>query len=121
MNKGVDVRTESFENVTVLNRPMLFTCLRCDRDTLPKGMYMYEVRHDDECQGIPCEIAEHVLVNHWGTLITNKPVSLDSGVIGERPYRLLNEETDWNYEGTETTLKEYMKRCPPQREKEYVR
>ena len=38
--------TEKFEDVTVLGHPMLFTCLRVDRDTVPQGMYMYEVRHD---------------------------------------------------------------------------
>ena len=35
--------TEKFEDVTVLGHPMLFTCLRVDRDTVPQGMYMYEV------------------------------------------------------------------------------
>ena len=49
-----DIRDEIFEEVTVFGYPMLFTCLRCDRNTLPKGMFMYEVRHDDDCQGIPC-------------------------------------------------------------------
>ena len=113
--KGEDVRTTVFEDVSVFDRPMLFTCCRCDRSTLPKGMYMYEVRHDDDQQGIPCEIAEHILVNHWGTLITNKSIKLKSNGTGRRPYRLIDEETDWNYEGTATTLNEYMERCPPQR------
>ena len=31
--------TEKFEDVTVLGHPMLFTCLRVDRDTVPQGMY----------------------------------------------------------------------------------
>ena len=121
MNWRVDVRTEEFENVTVFGRPMLFTCARCDRTTLPKGMFLYEVRHDDEQQGIPCEIAKYIFVNHWGTLISNKPIALNSGCIGERQYRLIDEKTDWNYEGTTTTLTEYMERCPPQRERDYVR
>lgn len=49
--------TEKFEDVTVLGHPMLFTCLRVDRDTVPQGMYMYEVRHDDDQQGEPVQIA----------------------------------------------------------------
>lgn len=48
--------TEKFEDVTVLGHPMLFTCLRVDRDTVPQGMYMYEVRHDDDQQGEPVNI-----------------------------------------------------------------
>ncbi len=120
--RGEDIRTTNFEDVTVFDRPMLFTCLRCDRSTLPKGMYMYEVRHDDDQQGIPCEIADRILVNHWGTLITNRPIKMQAVQNGFRPYRLINEETDWNYEGTTTTLKEYMERCPPERkEREYER
>lgn len=63
--------TEKFEDVTVLGHPMLFTCLRVDRDTVPQGMYMYEVRHDDDQQGEPVQIANWIMVNHWGTLISN--------------------------------------------------
>ena len=66
---------------------------------------MYEVRHDDDQQGIPCEIAEHIFVNHWGTLISNRPIRLDRDTPNSKPYRLINEETDWNYEGTTSTLK----------------
>lgn len=68
--------TEKFEDVTVLGHPMLFTCLRVDRDTVPQGMYMYEVRHDDDQQGEPVQIANWIMVNHWGTLISNRPHSL---------------------------------------------
>lgn len=66
--------TEKFEDVTVLGHPMLFTCLRVDRDTVPQGMYMYEVRHDDDQQGEPVQIANWIMVNHWGTLISNRPI-----------------------------------------------
>ena len=53
--------TEKFEDVTVLGHPMLFTCLRVDRDTVPQGMYMYEVRHDDDQQGEPVQIANWIM------------------------------------------------------------
>lgn len=33
----VDARKERFELVEVLGHPMLFTCLRVDRSTVPKG------------------------------------------------------------------------------------
>ena len=36
---GIDATKETFESVTVLDKPMLFTCARIDRDTVPKGMY----------------------------------------------------------------------------------
>ena len=38
----VNAMTEKFEDVTVLGHPMLFTCARVDRDTVPKGLYVYK-------------------------------------------------------------------------------
>ena len=77
--------TEKFEDVTVLGHPMLFTCLRVDRDTVPQGMYMYEVRHDDDQQGEPVQIANWIMVNHWGTLISDRPIRLEPDWMGETP------------------------------------
>jgi hypothetical protein len=61
--------TEHYEEITVCGKPALFTSIRIKRDTIPDGLYAYDVRHDDECRGIPCEIAPFVMVNHWGTII----------------------------------------------------
>lgn len=105
--------TEKFEDVTVLGHPMLFTCLRVDRDTVPQGMYMYEVRHDDDQQGEPVQIANWIVVNHWGTLISNRPIRLEPRPDGRNAYRDIDPENDWNYEGTLTTVKEYMEKNPP--------
>ena len=63
--------TEHYEEITVCGKPALFTSIRIKRDTVPDGLYTYDVRHDDECRGIPCEIAPFVMVNHWGTIITD--------------------------------------------------
>ena len=114
----INVNEEKFENVTVFGQPMIFTCLRCDKATLPKGMYMYEVRHDDEGRGDPCEIADWIMVNHWGTVISNHPVKMAEELPSGKRYRLIDSETDWNYEGATATLAEYMKLHPPQKEKE---
>ena len=56
MRYPLDAMEETFEEVTVLDKPMLFTCARVDRSTVPKGMYLYEVRHDEEMRGDPCLI-----------------------------------------------------------------
>ena len=114
----VDVNTEVFEKITLFGQPMLFTNLRCDRETLPKGMYMYEVRHDDDGRGDPCEIANWIMVNHWGTLITNKPIRLEPSERISNAYRDIDPEEDWNYEGSVTTVKEYMEKNPPMVHKE---
>ena len=84
--------TEHYEEITVCGKPALFTSIRIKRDTIPDGLYVYDVRHDDECQGIPCEIAPFVMVNHWGTIILAEPLELpDDG------RRYIDEDTDWNY------------------------
>lgn len=102
-----DARTETFEDVTVLGIPMIFTCLRIDRKTVPDGLFMYEVRHDDDQQGMPVEIAKWVAVNHWGTLISKEEIVLESSPVVDNAYRML-DENDWNYEGTMSTLDEYI-------------
>ena len=55
---------ESFDTLALVSSG------RIQRESVPKGFYCYEVRHDDECMGIPCEISSHVLVNFWGTVIS---------------------------------------------------
>ena len=68
--------TERYEEITVCGKPALFTSIRIKRDTVPDGLYTYDVRHDDECRGIPCEIAPFVMVNRWGTIILAEPLEL---------------------------------------------
>ena len=84
--------TERYEEITVCGKPALFTSIRIKRNTVPDSLYAYDVRHDDECRGIPCEIAPFVMVNHWGTIILAEPLELpDDG------RRYIDEDTDWNY------------------------
>lgn len=113
---GIDATKETFESVTVLDKPMLFTCARIDRDTVPKGMYLYEVRHDDDQRGDPVQIGKWIMVNHWGTLISNRPIRLEKSPVINNAYRDIDPEKDWNYEGVSCTLKEYMKKHPPVKE-----
>lgn len=46
---------EKFELVMIDDIPALFSCLRIDRDSIPEGLFGYDVRHDDSGQGIACE------------------------------------------------------------------
>lgn len=77
--------------VEVLGEQGLFTDSRVDKGTIPDGWYFYEVRHDDNDWCEPIEIALGVLVNYFGTLITNEPLSLIDG------YLYIDAETDWKY------------------------
>lgn len=95
----------SWERVEVLGKEGLFTNLRIDRNTVPEGCYMYEVRHDDDNWGDPVEIALGVLVNHWGTLMMFEPLELIPDANLHNAYLDINPETDWNYLGEVVNFK----------------
>lgn len=59
-----------------------------------------------------------IMVNHWGTIISNKPIRLEPSPNRNNAYRDIDPEEDWNYEGTVTTVKEYMEKHPPVLHKE---
>lgn len=113
MNFGQNAMTEIFEEVTVLGQPMIFTNLRIDRSTVPKGLYVYDVQHDSDCRGIPVQIAEYILVNHWGTLLTSRLIRLDTNPVTGKRCRLIDHVKDWKYEGFPVTVREYMEKHPP--------
>ena len=108
---------ERYMDVMVLGKPMLFSDLRIDRATVPKGLYMYEVRYDDDNCGDPAQIANWVMVNHLGTLISREPLKLVPSKAVNNAYLDIDPKKDWNYEDTSSTLMEYMKKHPPKKEK----
>ena len=58
----------------------LFSDIRVSRGTVPKGLYAYDLRDDDDCSYTPCQVQKFVLVNYLGTIITKTPiVNIDSG------------------------------------------
>lgn len=99
--------SESFEEVTIFEKPALFTNLRIDRSSVPKGYHLYEVRHDDDSLGNAVQIAKGILVNHWGTLITRNKIKLPpDGHLDIKP-------DDLNYHtGDCRSMKDYMRKYP---------
>ena len=86
------ILNKQFEQIRLFDKPVLFTPSRINKNDLPKGIYKYELRHDDECQGIIVEISTSVLVNYWGTIVSNKPIPLDKD-----GYREIDEDYDIQY------------------------
>lgn len=104
---GYDARTLQYEGFELFGRDVLFTGARIDRDTLPRGIYAYDLRHGDD-DGMPCTLGKHVVVNHFGTVLTNRPFSLP-----KEGYRRIGEE-DYSFSGLpECSLVDYMKTHPP--------
>lgn len=107
-----DAGKQFFELVTVFGHPMIFSSYRIDRKTVPEGFYVYEIRHDDECAGDPVEISEHILVNFWGTVISNVPVEMTESSRKGKPFRVIDPEKEWNYEREYLSVMEYMENYP---------
>ena len=78
-----------YELVTVFDKPTMFTELRIVRDTVPDGLYMYEVRSDSN--GDPVQFGQNILVDFCGTIITNEPIKLQSDGLLD-----INPDEDWN-------------------------
>lgn len=110
---------ETFEEIMVLGNTALFHDMRIDRDSVPKGLYLYEVRSDDDGCGDPVQIAKGILVNHFGSIITRVPIKLPAD-----GYLDIEPEKDWNYAGGDCrTIKEFQEKYPSgkKKEKEYER
>ncbi len=103
--KPIDANETDYENFEILGHDALFTCLRIDRKSLPEGLYAYDLRDSDDCDGTPSELKSFIMVNHWGTVITKEPIEgADEGIV-------LNDD-DYNYLGEDMTLEEFANSAP---------
>ena len=69
---------EKFTKVEVRGIECDFSDMRIDRSMVPEGLYQYEVADDDESQGDPTRVKKGIMVNFWGTLISDVPLPLGS-------------------------------------------
>lgn len=72
----LDYRTEKFQKVSVCGIPCDFSDMRIDHNTVPEERYQYEVAGDDDSGGDPVRVQRGVLVNFFGTLISDVPLPL---------------------------------------------
>lgn len=69
-----DVSPDEFEPVNLFGHICMVTGSRIKRDSLPAGYHAYDIRHADDDWGEPCELANSIMVNFLGTLITDKEI-----------------------------------------------
>lgn len=96
-----ELLSETFQEITLYDVPMLYSNGRVDREALPEGIYCYDLRGSDYDRGEPIRIKEQVAVNHAATVISAYPID-----VSELGSLRLGEEL--NFEGGEITLSEYI-------------
>ena len=74
----LDYGQETFTKVRVCGIECDFSDMRIDRSTVTKGKYQYEVADDDESQGNPSRVRHGIMVNFYGTLISDVQLPLGS-------------------------------------------
>ena len=99
---GVNANEIDYEKLEFLGKTVLFSNVRIDRNTVPAGMYAYDLRHDDDGQGNICEVKPFIAVNHMGTILTDEPIPMSDGGC-----RFVNTD-DYSYIGEYTTLEEFL-------------
>ena len=97
-----------FEVAELFGERVLFNELRIQRESVPKGLRLYELRHEDEDDAFPCQIADGILVNFYGSVLTSRPIQLSA----DGCLDLLRG--DFGYADCEMTLKDYLSECPPE-------
>lgn len=70
---GKNVREEEFEHIELFGKPALFSNHRIDRDTVPEGFYLYDLRGSGCGLGRPITM-ENRVADHAGAVLTAEPV-----------------------------------------------
>lgn len=66
-----------YEKIEILGKEGLFIDLRIDFDTVPRGLFCYELRHDDDGKGDPVTLENKVFVNFYGTVILKEAIDFN--------------------------------------------
>lgn len=97
----INLSDEEYEIIEMAGEKALFTNGRITSDDIPKGLNCYHLRQSDEGERFAA-LENIVTVNHGGSVITKEHIEL-----GEKGYISLNEDTEPNFLGETTTIKEY--------------
>ena len=76
------MKSETFKDIATFeivriggSKDVLFTFNRINPETIPTGLYVYDMRcDDDDPLGDPVTIEAKILLNRYGSVITTKPI-----------------------------------------------
>ena len=115
MRFGENAKDHRFETVTVFGHPMLFTTAHLDPNTIPRGVYLYAVRHHSEDPEQPIQICAWAFANRYGALLTTTPIQLQRHPKYDNSFKDLDPENDWEQNGYFVKLSEYLEHYPVQK------
>ena len=101
-----DATNEGYLLAEIDGKPVRFTNMRLNRDTVPEGLFCYDVRDSDSLDGSFAEVKHHVLVNHWGTILCKDSFPLDE----HGSYY----PEDWGFLGEDMSLEKFQQATPEQ-------
>lgn len=88
---------DEYELIELAGHTALFTNDRIIDENIPKGMYCYHLRQNDN--GDFFAIEKSVAVNHAGSIVTKEPIDLKS-----KGYIVLYEDSSTNFLGENMSL-----------------
>ena len=95
-NKYICSSVDEYSVVEIFGKPGLFANERLTEDDIPKGLYLYHLRYDDD----NCEmqtLERKVTVNHAGSLVTAEEIDF-----GNQEYIELTDESDLSFLGVDS-------------------
>ena len=95
-----------YQLMEIMDQEALFSNGRFDRSAIPPGMFCYDIR--DDSYGYPAHLEPSVTVNHFGSILTKKPIHFP-----EEGYIDLTENDDWTFVDSEITIAEFIRRAEP--------
>ena len=98
---NLSAENEVFELAEIDDREVLFTSSRIDRNTVPAGLYCYDIRETDGFSGEAATVEPYVGVNHLGTILSKEEFPMENGY-----YSIQND--GMNYSGDMLTAEEYL-------------
>ncbi len=98
---------DEFELIELFDQPALFTNDRITDANVPKGMYCYHIRHDDE--GKFSTVEKSVYVNHAGSVVTKEPL-----YFSEKGFIAFTDDTLPDFEGETMSLYQFREYSPEQ-------
>jgi len=108
--KEKNVMAVKFVEITFRSKPAIFTHLMIDRETVPKGCFIYGIRHGDENDHI-VETAYKDKIDHLGTIILREQLKITDS--GQLPVNLVELEfNNKNINSPCKSITDFIKKYP---------